>query len=130
MKDPQNFDPKCYMLADAFLQDHPAITSPDLCKRLAAEIQTAIEYFIQFELHRQYVHIQAWGMIMQSFPYYILQQQKQALEDGAPIDAIYNDNGAWVRVTEILSPHAKERVEELVSMIKTSTETSTRKVSE
>lgn len=132
MKEPQNFDPKCYDLADAFLSDHPQITSVELCNQLAAEIQQTIEDFLQYELCKQYKHIQAWGMLMQSFAYYILEQQHKALEMGAPIDAIYYDdnNAKWVRVTDVLSPSAKERVTELVNMLNTSLPTNTRKVTE
>jgi hypothetical protein len=40
------FDPKCYDLASAFLEDHPNLFTEDACQQLAQHIQTAIDGWI------------------------------------------------------------------------------------
>ena len=41
------YDTKCYDLADAFLEDEPALRTEPNRKKLAQEIQTAIENWIK-----------------------------------------------------------------------------------
>lgn len=47
-----------------------------------------------------YKHIAAWGSIMGSRPYYIANEQRQAAQEGAPLDAVFRDGQTkeWVRV--------------------------------
>ncbi len=42
-----------------------------------------------------YIYIQAWGRMMQSYPYYITDQIKLARADNAPVTAIYKREGKW-----------------------------------
>lgn len=43
-----------------------------------------------------YKHIRAWGKKLLSFDYYIEDQQQQAVEDNAPLDACYKNGDTWV----------------------------------
>lgn len=45
----KTFDPKCYDLASAFLEDEPGLHTEARCNELAALIQQAIEDFITDE---------------------------------------------------------------------------------
>jgi hypothetical protein len=51
-----------------------------------------------------YKALAAWGRLMQSFPYYITQQQEQAAADNAPVDAIYKRDNEWHRLSEVAHP--------------------------
>jgi hypothetical protein len=49
----------------------------------------------------QYKGIELWHARTGSRPYYIIDRQRKAKEDGAPLDAIYfhHDSGRWVCVS-------------------------------
>ena len=59
-----------------------------------------------------YIHIMIWGKQLGSFAYYWLQQQEDAANDRAPLNAIYKEaNGTWVTVDDIQIPERKALVE-------------------
>ncbi len=68
---------------------------------------------------QDYVHIQAWGSMLSSFPYYVRQQQEKACKDHAPPDATYfsTTDGRWHTVADIIDPITRERIDELVDQI-------------
>ena len=58
-----------------------------------------------------YRHIAAWGQVLQSFQYYITDQQEKALRDNAPIDAVYfSHDGKWITFRDIENSRTKELV--------------------
>lgn len=49
----------------------------------------------------EYRHIAAWGKIMQSFAYYVRNEQRKAAAADAPIDAICRrGDGTWCTFNE------------------------------
>lgn len=67
---------------------------------------------------REYKHIRAWGLMMGSFEYYIKQQQAEASEDNAPLDAIYKRGGTWFLFRDIENEQTKEQVKYYLSQMK------------
>lgn len=58
-----------------------------------------------------YKYIAAWGSFMGSFSYYIKMQQELALQESAPVSAIYKkQEGGWFTFEEIQNETAKEAV--------------------
>jgi hypothetical protein len=68
---------------------------------------------------KEYKHIAAWGQMMGSYPYYIKDQQEDAAQNNAPLDAIYRSCGreggiaehkgehtakCWARFAEVTNP--------------------------
>lgn len=65
---------------------------------------------------KEYGHIRAWGLALQSFPYYIRHQQQQASDDYAPLNAIYRkDDGTWATADQIQRPDLKDYVNHLAA---------------
>lgn len=59
-----------------------------------------------------YKYIEAWGVYMRSFDYYIRGEQRIAFETNAPLDAIYrNSDNKWVTFSEITNEATKTAVE-------------------
>jgi len=55
------------------------------------------------EEFEKYKYIRAWGTMMRSFEYFIRNQQRQALIEGAPADAVYLNSvdQHWVTYDEL-----------------------------
>ena len=51
----------------------------------------------------RYEHLEAWGHMLRSTRSYIRRQQQLAVQEKAPIDAIYRDhaNQVWHRFSEV-----------------------------
>jgi hypothetical protein len=61
--------------------------------------------------YTDYRHIKAWGAVMQSFQYYVVDQQQRAAEDQAPVNAIYRkDDGTWSTADDIQRPDLRKYV--------------------
>lgn len=61
--------------------------------------------------HLKYRYIRAWGLMMQSYNYYIEGQIRDAIASKAPQDAIYRrDDGSWARFADIENEDTKARV--------------------
>ncbi len=54
-----------------------------------------------------YVGVWAWGDYMGSHSYYIEQEQRKAVRDRAPLDAMYYSDGLrrWVCVSDLSESH-------------------------
>lgn len=65
-----------------------------------------------------YKYIRQWGKELQSFDYYIENQQAQAAADNAPLDAIYERDGKWVCLSELKNRELAERLQRAVGDIK------------
>ena len=52
---------------------------------------------------KRYEHIEAWGHMLRSTRAYIKRQQQLAVQEQAPVDAIYRDheNQQWHRFSEV-----------------------------
>lgn len=55
---------------------------------------------------KEYRHIQVWGERLGSHRDYIHDQQVQASEDNAPLDAIYKRDGKWQTARDVSNPDA------------------------
>jgi hypothetical protein len=73
-----------------------------------------------------YKHIRAWGRMMLSYEYYIVQEQEQAAKDNAPIDAIYKRD-TWRRFADVENPDSRMRVEQELARMETAKPKSGRK---
>ena len=64
----------------------------------------------------EYRHIAAWGRLLGSFVYYVEGQQRQAAEEGAPLDAIYRDHATreWRTMRDVTNDRTRAEVEALV----------------
>ena len=49
----------------------------------------------------EYKWIQRWGEMLNSFPYYIRNQQQEASDDSAPLSATYKRDGKWHTIEEV-----------------------------
>lgn len=55
---------------------------------------------------KEYRAVEAWGHYLGSFDYYIQLQQRLAVMEGAPLDAIYrNSEYVWVRKSDLHEEH-------------------------
>lgn len=52
-----------------------------------------------------YKAIRLWGKQLGSFDYYIEAEQKKASRMGAPVDALYERDGVWVCVSDLVADH-------------------------
>ena len=57
---------------------------------------------------KDYKAIRRWGNRMGSMNYYIEDEQAKALEDDAPITAIYRRNGVWSLAEDIVEDDLRE----------------------
>lgn len=58
-----------------------------------------------------YWAIQAWGNMLGSMQYFIVNQQRRAAESNAPLDTIYFDNkGEPVRADSIVNADMRKRI--------------------
>lgn len=65
-----------------------------------------------------YRAIQAWGIHLLSFEYYIREQQMKAFKDGAPLDAIYfREDRGWVRLTSCV-PEVQKIIKYIMGWMK------------
>jgi hypothetical protein len=64
-----------------------------------------------------YKHIRAWGVMLQSYEYYIRQQQETAAHDDAPITAVYKRDDRWITIEEC-SPTTQTQVNDYVARMK------------
>jgi len=69
----------------------------------AAVNENNTENKMKYQPH-EYTCIQAWGDRMRSFEYYIVEQQKKAAAERAPITAIYERDGVWAVAEDIVDP--------------------------
>lgn len=60
---------------------------------------------------QDYKHIAAWGRMMGSYAYFIKDQQNQAAEDNAPVDAIYKRGDIWHRFADVTNWETRRIVE-------------------
>lgn len=67
---------------------------------------------------KDYKHIRAWGQMMRSFEYYIQNQQEQAYDDQAPIDAIYKRGEKWHTFSECENESTRADIEWRLSQMK------------
>lgn len=60
--------------------------------------------------YTDYWAIAVWGEMLGSYSYYVEAQQKKALEEGAPLDAIFkrHDGSGWARASELPEPRRSE----------------------
>lgn len=63
---------------------------------------------------KDYKHIRAWGQMMGSYPYYIKNQQQEAFEDNAPIDAVYKRGDTWHCFSEVTSIDTRNTIEKIL----------------
>lgn len=56
----------------------------------------------------EYIAIEAWGHMLQSYDYYIRQEQERAAQDNAPIDAIYHVHltNEWKCMSDLMPDHS------------------------
>jgi hypothetical protein len=66
---------------------------------------------------QDYIYIRKWGAIMGSYEYYIKAQQRQAAEDDAPLNAVYQilpkegvRSHEWATTDDITRPINRERL--------------------
>ena len=64
-----------------------------------------------------YKHIRAWGMFMRSFEYYIRDQQELALQDNAPLDAIYKRDGKWRTYSEVENESTRFEMDRILGQL-------------
>lgn len=63
-----------------------------------------------------YRGIAAWGQAMRSFSYYVRQQQERALQEGAPLDAIYRkEDGTWATAGDIKNKELADSIQEALA---------------
>ena len=59
-----------------------------------------------------YSGIEAWGRVLGSRSWFIDGEQKLALSEGAPLNAIYKDRtGHWVTIDEVADESLRNRLE-------------------
>lgn len=63
---------------------------------------------------KEYKHIRAWGKMLQSFEYYIVNEQRIASEDNAPLTAIYKRKGEWITSDDLDPNHVFWKILETV----------------
>lgn len=66
---------------------------------------------------REYRHIKAWGLMMHSFPYFIKNQQNEAADDDAPLNAIYKRD-RWITFDEVENEETKMIVQNILDNMK------------
>jgi len=52
-----------------------------------------------------YRAIYSWGKALGSFDYYITAQREKAVEMKAPIDALYERDGVWTTMRDLVADH-------------------------
>lgn len=60
--------------------------------------------------YEKYRHIKAWGLLLGSGPSYVRNEQKQALADNAPLDAVYKRDNAWILFSEVTNQETRETI--------------------
>ena len=69
----------------------------------------------------EYRHIAAWGRLMQSHRYYVLEEQAKAALDNAPIDAIFRrfritePPRVWATFADIKDPNTRTVIERFLA---------------
>ena len=54
----------------------------------------------------KYKHLWVWDTMMGSYSYWVEGQQQQAMQDNAPIDAIFRkQDKTWVRASDLPAKH-------------------------
>jgi hypothetical protein len=70
-------------------------------------------------MKKDYLHIRAWGKMMQSNQSYIEDQVEEARADGAPQDAIYQDFGTkkWKIYSDVSNPDTRRAVDAILKVM-------------
>jgi hypothetical protein len=67
------------------------------------------------EHSKEYRAIKAWGQLLGSLPYYVASTMDRAQKDGAPADAIFQDEtGRWHTVRDI---NSKDTLQAICSIL-------------
>lgn len=66
---------------------------------------------------KDYKHIRAWGKFMGSYEYYIQNQQNEAADDQAPLDAIYKRGEKWTLYSEVESETTRLAVDQILARL-------------
>ena len=67
---------------------------------------------------KEYKHIRAWGLMMGSFEYYVRNQQSDASDDNAPLDAVFKSEGTWHVYSDVTNAATREIVDHHLSRLK------------
>ena len=67
---------------------------------------------------KEYRHIRAWGRMMGSFEYYIRNQQNEASDDNAPLDAVYKKGDGWHVYSDVTNAATREAMDHYLSRMR------------